>query len=106
MDLLCHAIFYDYNWHGMVVDVTCILGVVTGRVGIVIGMGNCCRRVPRLESLWVIVVLIILGVVDVKFVIGVFVVIEVSMALGRIPFHMLIVIIIAMFPLSSLSRHG
>ena len=45
-------------------------------------------------------------VVDVKVVTGVFVVTEESMALGRIPSHILIRIIIGVFSLSRLSRDG
>ena len=84
-------------------DGTGIVGVVTGMVGIVTGMGNCHGRVLRLELLQGIVGVITGVVGDVKFVTGVFVVTEESMALGRIPFHIPMGIIIAVFSLSRLS---
>ena len=84
----------------MVEVVTGIVGVVSGMVGIVTGMGNCYGRVVRLELLRVIVGVITGVVRHVKFVTGVFVVTEGSMALGRIPFHILIGIIIGVFSLS------
>ena len=90
----------------MVEVVTGIVGVVTGMVGIVTGMGNCHGRVVRLELLRGIVGVITGVVGDVKFVTGVFVVTEESMVLGRIPFHILMGIIIGVFSLSRLSRDG
>ena len=86
--------------------VTGMLGIVTGMVGIVTRMGNCRGRVVCLELLRGIVEVITEVVEDVKFVTGVFVVTEGSMALGRIPFHILIGIIIGVFSLSRLSWDG
>ena len=111
--LLCYAMFSYQNCHGMVEVVTGIVGVVTGMVGIVTGMlgivtgmGNCHRRVGRLELLRGIVGVITGVVGDIKFVTGVFVVTEWSMALGRIPFDSLMGIIIGVFYLSRLSWDG
>ena len=87
----------------MVEVVTSIVGVVTVMVGIVTGMGNSHSRVMHLESLRGRVGVITAVLVDVKFVTGVYVVVEQSMVLGRIPFYILMGIMIALFLLSSLS---
>ena len=82
--VLCYAIFSYQHCHGKVEVVSGIVGMVTGMVCIVTGMRNCNSRVVHLELLWGIVEVITAVVADIKFVTGVFVVTERSMALGRI----------------------
>ena len=83
----------------MVEVVTGIVVVVAGMPSIVNAIENCHGRVVRMELLRGIVGVIMGVVVDVKVVTGVFVVTAGSMTLGRIPFHILLSIIIAVFAL-------